>query len=94
MTNTPLSTILFIVSLTLFILAIVGNSKLAFIEVNPGCFGRLLALLFGFITLLAATALVVFPMPMLEGIKTQIAELLQQNFSNITQYITDVTQNS
>lgn len=94
MNNTPLSTIFFVVSLILFALAIVGNSKIAFIEVNPGCFGRLLALLFGFITLLAAIVLVVFPMPMLDEIKTQIAELLQQNFSSITQYITEFTQNS
>lgn len=88
------TTTFFVLSLVFFVVAVIGNSKIAFVEVNPGCFGRLLSLFFGAITLAVAVYLVIFPSPTFEAFKIQFAQLLQQNISYITQYITEFIQNS
>lgn len=39
--------LLFISGIVCLAIAIIGQAKLLFIEINPGCFGRLLALIVG-----------------------------------------------
>ena len=50
MTNLPLANIFLILSLVFLIIAVVGKSKFAFIEINPGGAGRFLALLLGILS--------------------------------------------
>ena len=83
MTNVlSLTTPFFIISILFLLIAVLGQSKLGLIEINPGWFGRLLALLIGIFCLATAILLVVFPAEtLLESIQTNLAKQLQQNFS-------------
>lgn len=67
-------------------IAVVGKSKFGFAEINPGGFGRLLALLLGILNLIIATVLVLFPVEMLEVIKNSLAEQIQQNMDSLIQF--------
>lgn len=83
MTNVlPLTTPFLLVSILFLLIAVLGQSKLGLIEINPGWFGRLLALLIGIFCLATAILLVLFPAEtLLELIQSNLAKQLQQNLN-------------
>jgi hypothetical protein len=81
MTNLPLTNSLLIAGIVFLAIAVLGQIKLGFAEINPGCFGRILALFLGILSLGFAALLVSFPVETLDLIKTYLAKLIQQNIS-------------
>lgn len=81
MTNSPLTTFFLISSLVFLMIAVIGKSKLGFAEINPGGFGRVLALIFGLVSLTGAVFLLIFPVEMLDVIRHSFAEQIQQNLT-------------
>lgn len=68
-------------------IAVIGQSKLGFIEINPGCFGRLLALIIGISSLLYAVGLLNFSVANLDSLRTYLLELIQQSLSSINELL-------
>ncbi|RCJ24613.1 hypothetical protein A6S26_18950 [Nostoc sp. ATCC 43529] len=68
-------------------IAVIGQSKLGFIEINPGCFGRLLALFIGILSLLYAVGLLNFSVANLDSLRTYLLELIQQSLSSINELL-------
>jgi hypothetical protein len=87
MTNTSLTTILLISGLVLLSISIIGQSKLLFLEINPGCWGRFLAFTLGVLSLISFAILSVAPTQNLDAIATSLFEQIQLNFQNLTQLI-------
>ncbi len=79
---TPNSTFL-IVGIVFITIAVIGQSKLAFIEINPGCFGRILALLIGISILLYALGLFNFSTVNLDLLRIYLTEQIKQSISSI-----------
>ncbi|MFN6528910.1 hypothetical protein [Nostoc sp. ChiSLP03a] len=86
---TPNSTFL-IVGIIFIAIAVIGQSKLAFIEINPGCFGRILALFIGISSLLYSWGLLNFSTVNLELVRTSMTDLIKQSISSIN----DILQGS
>ncbi|MDZ4876574.1 MAG: hypothetical protein CLLPBCKN_006009 [Chroococcidiopsis cubana SAG 39.79] len=57
----PLNTFIAIAGMTFLLIAVIGRSKLGFAEINPGCFGRILALIIGLSLLSGTSLLAAFP---------------------------------
>lgn len=57
----PLNTFIAIAGIFFLLIAVVGRSKLGFAEINPGCFGRILALIIGLSLLSETSILAAFP---------------------------------
>ncbi|MEH2252304.1 hypothetical protein [Nostoc sp.] len=70
---TPNSTFL-IAGIIFIMIAVIGQSKLGFIEINPGSFGRLLALFMGISSLLYALGLLNFSGGTLDLLRTYLTE--------------------
>ncbi|MEH2078809.1 MAG: hypothetical protein V7K89_01975 [Nostoc sp.] len=79
---TPNSTFL-ITGIVFITIAVIGQSKLAFIEINPGCFGRILALLIGISLLLYALGILNFSTVNLDLLRTFLTEQIKQSISSI-----------
>ncbi|MEH2007642.1 hypothetical protein [Nostoc sp.] len=79
---TPNSTFL-IAGIVFITIAVIGQSKLGFIEINPGCFGRFLALFIGISSLLYALGLLNFSAETLNLLRTSLTEQIKQNISSI-----------
>ncbi|MFN6563126.1 MAG: hypothetical protein RMY28_025495 [Nostoc sp. ChiSLP01] len=78
----------FVIAGIVFItIAVIGQSKLGFIEINPGCFGRFLALIIGISSLLYAVGLLNFSLANLDSIKTYLLELIQQSLTSISELL-------
>lgn len=86
MTNSSLITSFSIAGLVFLTIAVVGQAKFAFAEINPGGFGRFLALILGVVSLTIAALLLIFPVELLEGIRTYLAEQIQQNINNLVPF--------
>lgn len=81
MTNAlPLNTFFLIAGIIFLVIAVIGQSKLGFAEINPGFFGRFLALIIGITLLFLAVILVTLPPDiLLEIIRNFLAERIQLN---------------
>ncbi|MDZ8242303.1 MAG: hypothetical protein RMZ69_35080 [Nostoc sp. ChiQUE01a] len=78
----------FVIAGIVFItIAVIGQSKLGFIEINPGCFGRFLALIIGISSLLYAVGLLNFSVANLDSLRTYLVELIQQSLSSINELL-------
>jgi hypothetical protein len=86
---TPNSTFL-IAGIVFVTIAVIGQSKLGFIEINPGCFGRLLALFIGISSLLYALGLLNFSGATIDLLRTSLIEQIKQSIS----YINELLQGS
>jgi len=86
MTSTSLTTILLISGLVLLLISIIGQSKLLFVEINPGCWGRFLAFTLGVLSLILFAILSVVPTQNLDAIATSLFEQIQLNLPNLTQF--------
>jgi len=82
---TPNSTFL-IAGIVFITIAVIGQSKLGFIEINPGCFGRLLALFIGISSLLYALGLLNLSAETLDLLRTSLTEQIKQSISSINDF--------
>ncbi|NMG18616.1 hypothetical protein [Brasilonema bromeliae] len=85
MTNSPLTNLLLIAGIVFLAIAVVGQARLGFAEINPGFFGRLLALIIGLFSLTGAVVLVLFPVEIVDLIRNYLAQQIQQNLGLIIQ---------
>ncbi|WP_298921382.1 hypothetical protein [uncultured Nostoc sp.] len=83
---TPNSTFL-IAGIVFITIAVIGQSKLGFIEINPGCFGRFLALFIGISSLLYALGLLNLSAETLDLLKTSLTEQIKQSIGSINELI-------
>ncbi len=85
MTNAlPLNTFFLIAGIIFLVIAAIGQSKLGFAEINPGFFGRFLALIIGITLLLLAVILVTLPTDiLLEIIRNFLSEQIQLNMGSL-----------
>ncbi|WP_242054870.1 hypothetical protein [Nostoc flagelliforme] len=83
---TPNNTFL-IVGIVFVTIAVIGQSKLAFIEINPGCFGRLLALLIGISSLLYALGLLNISTGTFDLLRTSLTEQIKRSISSINELL-------
>ncbi|MCC5630273.1 hypothetical protein [Nostoc sphaeroides] len=79
---TPNSTFL-IAGIVFITIAVIGQSKLGFIEINPGFFGRFLALFIGISSLLYALGLFNISTVSFDFLKTSLLEQIKQSISSI-----------
>ncbi|MBC1241675.1 hypothetical protein GNE10_32155 [Nostoc sp. 2RC] len=78
----------FVIAGIVFItIAVIGQSKLGFIEINPGCFGRFLALIIGISSLLYALGLLNFSVANIDSLRNYLLELIQQSLSSINELL-------
>jgi hypothetical protein len=61
MTDLTVNSFYFISGIVLLAIAVIGQAKLLFLEINPGCFGRMLALILGVISLSLSSTQGIFP---------------------------------
>ncbi|WP_246162632.1 hypothetical protein [Brasilonema sennae] len=85
MTNSPLTNLLLIAGTVFLAIAVIGQARLGFAEINPGFFGRLLALIIGLFSLTGAVVLVLFPVEIVDLIRNYLAQQIQQNLGLIIQ---------
>lgn len=85
MTNSLTLNTFFLIAGTIFLLiAVLGQSKLGFAEINPGCFGRILALIIGLSLLSGTSVLATFPTDtLIQSIRGILTDGIQavQNYS-------------
>lgn len=79
---------LLIAGIIFLTIAVIGQSKLLFLEINPGCFGRTLALFIGIVSLAFAFGLGNFPVEKLELFRTYLVRQIQENIN----WINDLLQ--
>ncbi|MBD2438162.1 hypothetical protein [Nostoc sp. FACHB-110] len=87
MTNLPLTNIALILGIAFLLIAVLGQSKLLFLEINPGCFGRLLALFLGVASLTFALLGGNFPVESIDLIKNSLAKAIQQNLVSLSEML-------
>lgn len=81
MINPQLPTIFLIVGMVFLFISVIGQAQLGFASINPGCFGRFLALIFGLTSLILAVSLSNFSTEMLDAVRIYITNQIQQNTS-------------
>ncbi|MCC5634531.1 hypothetical protein LC593_01430 [Nostoc sp. CHAB 5844] len=79
MANFTLSNIFLTLGIVFLVIAVLGQSKLGFIEINPGCLGRLLALVLGVGSLAFVLLGGNFPVETVDLIRNYLAKAIQQN---------------
>ena len=84
--NTQLSIFFLAPGLIFVMIAVIGKSRIAFIEIDPGCFGRFLALTLAIISLVIAILLGIFPAEMIGLIKNYFTEQILQNMDWFTRF--------
>lgn len=87
MTSASLNTILLISGLVLLLISIIGQSKLLFLEINPGCWGRFFAFTLGVLSLILFAILSVGSTQSLDAIATSLFDQIRLNLQNLTQFV-------
>ncbi|MDZ8184429.1 MAG: hypothetical protein RMX96_06125 [Nostoc sp. ChiSLP02] len=83
MTDLTANNTFLIAGIVFITIAVIGQSKLGFIEINPGCFGRFLALIIGVSSLLYAVGLLNLSGVNLDYLRTYLVELIQQSLTSL-----------
>ncbi|MEH2447202.1 MAG: hypothetical protein V7K18_15760 [Nostoc sp.] len=83
---TPNSNFL-IAGIVFITIAVIGKSKLGFIEINPGFFGRFLALFIGISSLLYALGLLNFSAETIDLLRIYMTEQIQHSLSSINELL-------
>ena len=83
MTNPLFLTNIFLLAgMTFLLISVLGELKFGFAEINPGLFGRIVALVIGVLYLIITVLLVIFPSDILQGlIRNSLLEQFQQNMN-------------
>lgn len=87
MTTLPLSNIFLILGIAFLLIAVLGQSKLLFIELNPGCLGRVLALVLGVASLAFALLGGNFSVETIDLIRNSLAKAIQQNLVSLNELL-------
>jgi hypothetical protein len=85
MTSLPSTNIFLILGIVFIFIAVLGQSKLGFIEINPGCFGRLLALFIGIASLSFAIMGGNFTLESINAIANYLTRAVQENLVSFTE---------
>ncbi|MDZ8051313.1 MAG: hypothetical protein RMX68_003570 [Aulosira sp. ZfuVER01] len=76
-----------IAGIVFLVIAVLGQTKLGFIEINPGCFGRTLALLIGLISLAFALSVGTTSVETLDLLRTYLTNLIQQSMGFVNEFL-------
>ncbi|MBW4428617.1 MAG: hypothetical protein KME50_30370 [Nostoc desertorum CM1-VF14] len=87
MTDLAPSNAFLIAGIVFITIAVIGQSKLGFIEINPGCFGRFLALFIGISSLLYALGLLNLSAGTIDLLRTSLIEQIRQSISSINELL-------
>ncbi|BAY09643.1 hypothetical protein [Calothrix sp. NIES-2098] len=87
MTSFPSTNGFFIAGIVFLVIAVLGQTKLGFVEINPGCFGRTLALLIGLISLAVALFGGTSSVETLELLRTYLTNLIQQSMGFVNDFL-------
>jgi hypothetical protein len=87
MTDLTSSNVFIIAGIVFITIAVIGQSKLGFIEINPGCFGRFLALFIGISSLLYAFGLLNISGETFNLFRTSLIEQIKQSISSINELL-------
>lgn len=80
MNNPPLTNIFLLAGMFFLLISILGELKFGWAEINPGLFGRIVALVIGSVCLIITVLLVIFPSDLLhELLRNALAERFQKN---------------
>ncbi|MEH2160788.1 MAG: hypothetical protein V7K38_07005 [Nostoc sp.] len=83
MTDLTQNSTFLITGIVFITIAVIGQSKLGFVEINPGCFGRFLALFIGISSLFYSLGLLSFSTGTIDLLKTSLTEQIKQSISSI-----------
>ncbi|HLO86766.1 MAG TPA: hypothetical protein VK203_17435 [Nostocaceae cyanobacterium] len=83
----PLSNYFLIAGVIFFAIAVLGNVKFLFLEINPGCFGRSLALILGCLSFVSALIFFSFPAGNLDMLLNDFTQTIQQGITAINQVL-------
>ncbi len=80
--NTPLSSLLVTLGTIFLIIAVIGNSRIWVIELNPGGFGRFLGLILGIVFYAVAFSSLLLPVDFWQMISDVLTNQLQENIKS------------
>lgn len=63
-----LTNIFLLAGMTFLLISVLGELNFGFAEINPGLFGRIVALVIGVLCLITTVVLVIFPTDILQGL--------------------------
>jgi hypothetical protein len=84
--NTPLSSLLVTLGTIFLVIAVIGNSKLWVIELNPGGFGRFLGLVLGLVFYGIAFSSSLLPPDFWQRVSNALTNQLQENLKSLVSY--------
>ncbi|MBD2298169.1 hypothetical protein [Nostoc sp. FACHB-190] len=85
MANFTISNIFLTLGIIFLVISVLGQSKLGFIEINPGCFGRVLALFLGVASLAFVFLGGNFSVETVDLIRNYLAKAIQQNIPQLNE---------
>jgi hypothetical protein len=85
--NTPLSSLLVTLGTIFLIIAVIGNSRIWVIELNPGGFGRFLGLILGIVFYVVAFSSLLLPVDFWQMISEALTNQLQENIKSFVPYL-------
>ncbi len=85
--NTPLSSLLVTLGTIFLIIAVIGNSRIWVIELNPGGFGRFLGLILGIVFYVIAFSSLLLPVDFWQMISEALTNQLQENIKSFVPYL-------
>ena len=87
MANLPSTNFFLIAGIVFLLIAVLGQTKLGFAEINPGCFGRTLALLIGLLSLAVAALSGTASVETLDLLRTYLTNLIQQSMGFVNDFL-------
>jgi hypothetical protein len=85
--NTPLSSLLVTLGTIFLIIAVIGNSRIWVIELNPGGFGRFLGLILGIVFYVIAFSSLLLPVDFWQMISEVLTNQIQENIQSFVPYL-------
>ena len=85
--NTPVPSLLVTLGTIFLIIAVIGNSRIWVIELNPGGFGRFLGLILGIIFYIIAFSSLLLPVDFWQMISDVLTNQLQENIKSFVPYL-------
>ncbi len=86
MIDSQFTTIFLIAGMIFLLISVIGQAQLGFAAINPGCFGRFLALIIGIVSLIFAVS----PLNssgILDSARIYLTDLIQQNANLLNQFL-------
>lgn len=80
--NQPITFLLTTLGTVFLIIAVIGNSKIWFIELNPGGFGRFLGLILGLVFYILVFSSLLVPIEFWQTISEALSNQLQENIKS------------